>query len=93
VSFTDLNYILKGQLRIQSPFSRSGLHISWYDTVHGEGVSLFGTVVAVELVTYTSLGGLRSVVEDHVWISSRRSLLRGSRLGVRAVIGAGSVVT
>ncbi len=33
------------------------------------------------------------VIEDHVWIGTRVIILPGVRIGARAVIGAGSVVT
>jgi maltose O-acetyltransferase len=33
------------------------------------------------------------VIEDHVWIGSKALILPGVRIGSRAVIGAGSVVT
>jgi len=33
------------------------------------------------------------VIEDHVWIGSKTVILAGVRIGSRAVIGAGSVVT
>jgi acetyltransferase-like isoleucine patch superfamily enzyme len=33
------------------------------------------------------------VIEDHVWIGSKAVILPGVRIGSRAVIGAGSVVT
>jgi acetyltransferase-like isoleucine patch superfamily enzyme len=33
------------------------------------------------------------VVEDHVWIGSKVTILPGVRIGSRAVVGAGSIVT
>jgi acetyltransferase-like isoleucine patch superfamily enzyme len=33
------------------------------------------------------------VIEDHVWIGSKTVILSGVRIGSRAVIGAGSIVT
>lgn len=33
------------------------------------------------------------VIEDHVWIGSKVTILAGVRIGSRAVIGAGSIVT
>jgi acetyltransferase-like isoleucine patch superfamily enzyme len=33
------------------------------------------------------------VIEDHVWIGSKAVILSGVRIGSRAVIGAGSIVT
>jgi tetrahydrodipicolinate N-acetyltransferase len=33
------------------------------------------------------------VIEDHVWIGSKAVILPGVRIGSRAVIGAGSIVT
>jgi acetyltransferase-like isoleucine patch superfamily enzyme len=33
------------------------------------------------------------IVEDHVWIGSKAIVLPGVRIGSRAVIGAGSIVT
>ena len=114
------------------------------EVVRGEGASLNGTVVPVELVTYTSgrieignhtfvnygssiaartsvrigsychLGHYTfvmdndqhdvvrhtelpqsepNVIEDHVWIGSKAVILPGVRIGSRAVIGAGSIVT
>jgi len=110
----------------------------------GEGVSLCGTVVPIELVTYSSgrieignhtfinygssiaarasvkigshcyLGHYtfvmdndqhdvtrhwelpnseQVIIEDHVWIGSKAVILPGVRIGSRAVIGAGSIVT
>jgi acetyltransferase-like isoleucine patch superfamily enzyme len=110
----------------------------------GEGVSLNGTVVPIELVTYTSgrievgnrtfinygssiaaratvkigsychLGhytfvmdndqhdvvrhtelpqSFPVIIEDHVWIGSKVVILPGVRIGSRAVVGAGSIVT
>jgi maltose O-acetyltransferase len=124
------------QGRVQ--FSGSG------EVVLGDGVSLNGTVVPIELVTYTSgrieignhtfvnygasiaarnsvkigshclLGHYTFVmdnnqhdvvkheelpqsepviIEDHAWIGSKAVILPGVRIGTRAVIGAGSIVT
>jgi len=33
------------------------------------------------------------IIEDHVWIGTRAVILPGVRIGSRAVIGAGSIVT
>jgi acetyltransferase-like isoleucine patch superfamily enzyme len=33
------------------------------------------------------------IIEDHVWIGSKAVILAGVRIGARAVIGAGSIVT
>jgi maltose O-acetyltransferase len=33
------------------------------------------------------------IIEDHVWIGSKAVILPGVRIGSRAVIGAGSIVT
>ena len=114
------------------------------EVVLGKGVCLVGTVVPIELVTYTSgrveigdhtfinygssiaarasvkigphclLGHYTFVMdndqhdiirhaevpqsgpvimEDHVWIGSKTVILPGVRIGSRAVIGAGSIVT
>ena len=148
----DLGSILNAQLRMRrkasAPFSvrlRGRVHISGCgEVVLGEGVSIVGTVVPVELVTYISgrivvgnhtfinygssiaarvsvqigshchLGHYTFVmdndqhdiirrtelppsdpvvIEDHVWIGSKVVILRGVRIGSRAVIGAGSIVT
>lgn len=35
----------------------------------------------------------RVVIEDYVWIATRATILPGVRIGSRAVVGAGSVVT
>jgi maltose O-acetyltransferase len=148
----DFSYILNAQLRLRGkarvPFSvrlQGRIQISGCGEVMlGEGVSLNGTVVPLELVTYTSglieignhtfinygssiaarasvkigsychLGHYTFVmdndqhdvvrhmdlpqsdpviVEDHVWIGSKAIVLPGVRIGSRAVIGAGSIVT
>jgi acetyltransferase-like isoleucine patch superfamily enzyme len=148
----DFSHILNAQLRLRGkatvPFSvrlHGRIQISGCgEVVLGEGVSLNGTVVPIELVTYTSglieignhtfinygssiaarasvkigsychLGHYifvmdndqhdvvrhmelpRSdpvIVEDHVWIGSKAIVLPGVRIGSRAVIGAGSIVT
>jgi acetyltransferase-like isoleucine patch superfamily enzyme len=148
----DLGHILNAQLRLRrkaiTPFSvrlQGRVQISGEgDVVLGEGVSLIGTVVPVELVTYTcgrieigshtfinygsSIAARASVkvglhchlghytfvmdndqhdlvthtdlpqshpvvIEDHVWIGSKVVILPGVRIGTRAVIGAGSIVT
>src|SRR5882672_1882572 len=148
----DFSHILNAQLRLRGkatvPFSvrlRGRIQLSGCgEVVLGEGVSLNGTVVPVELVTYSSgrieignhtfinygssiaarasvkighhchLGhytfvmdndqhGLvrrmelpRSdtvIIDDHVWIGSKAVILPGVRIGSRAVIGAGSIVT
>ena len=148
----DFSHIINAQLRLRgkakAPFSvrlRGRVRVSGYgEVVLGEGVSLIGTVVPVELVTYTSgrieignhtfinygssiaarvsvkigsychLGHYTFVmdndqhdvvrhtelpqsdpviIEDHVWIGSKAVILPGVRIGSRAVIGAGSIVT
>jgi len=148
----DFSHIINAQLSLRgkatAPFSvrlRGRVHLSGCgEVVLGEGVSICGTVVPVELVTYTSgrieignhtfinygssiaarasvkigsychLGHYifvmdndqhdvvrhmelpRSdpvIVEDHVWIGSKAIVLPGVRIGSRAVIGAGSIVT
>jgi acetyltransferase-like isoleucine patch superfamily enzyme len=148
----DFSHILNAQLRLRgrarAPFSvrlRGRVQFSGGgEVVLGEGVSLNGTVVPVELVTYTSgrieignhtfvnygssiaarasvkigshclLGHYTFVMDndqhdvvkhsvlpqsdpviigDHVWIGSKVVVLPGVRIGSRAVIGAGSIVT
>ena len=148
----DFSHIMNAQLRLRGkarvPFSvrlRGRVQLSGCgEVVLGEGVSLNGTVVPIELVTYTSgrveignhtfvnygssiaartsvkigshclLGHYTFVmdndqhdvvkhwelpqsepviIEDHVWIGSKAVILPGVRIGSRAVIGAGSIVT
>jgi acetyltransferase-like isoleucine patch superfamily enzyme len=148
----DFSHIVNAQLRLRGtarvPFSvrlRGRVQLSGCgEVVLGEGVSLNGTVVPIELVTYTSgwieignhtfinygssiaarasvkigsychLGHYTFVmdndqhdvvrhmelprsdpviIEDHVWIGSKAVVLPGVRIGSRAVIGAGSIVT
>jgi maltose O-acetyltransferase len=148
----DFSHIVNAQLRLRgrakAPFSvrlRGRVQLSGGgEVVLGEGVSLNGTVVPIELVTYTSgrieignhtfvnygssiaarasvkigshclLGHYSFVmdndqhdvvrhtvlpqsdpviIEDHVWIGSKVVILPGVRIGSRAVIGAGSIVT
>jgi acetyltransferase-like isoleucine patch superfamily enzyme len=148
----DFSHIMNAQLRLRgkatAPFSvrlRGRAQFSGCgEVVLGEGVSLNGTVVPIELVTYTSgrieignhtfinygssiaaralvkigsychLGHYTFVmdndqhdvvthtelpqsepviIEDHVWIGSKAVILPGVRIGSRAVIGAGSIVT
>jgi acetyltransferase-like isoleucine patch superfamily enzyme len=148
----DFSYIMNAQLRlrgkVRAPFSvrlRGRVELSGYgEVVLGEGVSLNGTVVPIELVTYHSgrieignhtfinygssiaarcsvrighychLGHYTFVMDndqhdvvrhsqlpqsdpviigDHVWIGSKAVILPGVRIGSRAVIGAGSIVT
>jgi acetyltransferase-like isoleucine patch superfamily enzyme len=148
----DFSHIVNAQLRLRGkarvPFSvrlRGRVQLSGCgEVVLGEGVSLNGTVVPIELVTYTSgsivignhsfinygssiaarasvkigsychLGHYTFVmdndqhdivrhtelpqsdpviIEDHVWIGSKAVILPGVRIGSRAVIGAGSIVT
>jgi len=148
----DFGHILNAQLRLRAkaktPFSvrlQGRVLISGCgEVVFAEGVSLVGTVVPVELVTYASgrieignhtfinygssiaarasvkigshchLGhytfvmdndqhgvvrrmelppSFPVVIEDHVWIGSKAVILPGVRIGTRAVIGAGSIVT
>ena len=148
----DFGHIMNAQLRLRgkatAPFSvrlRGRIHYSGCgEVVLGEGVSFNGTVVPIELVTYTSgrieignhtffnygssiaarasvkigsyclLGHYTFVmdndqhdivrhtelpqsdpviIEDHVWIGSKAVILPGVRIGSRAVIGAGSIVT
>jgi acetyltransferase-like isoleucine patch superfamily enzyme len=148
----DFGHILNAQLQLRSkataPFSvrlRGRVQISGDGgVVFGEGVSLSGTVVPIEFVTYASgqieignhtfinygssvaartsvkigcychLGHYTFVmdndqhdvirhtdlpkskpviIEDHVWIGSKVVILPGVRIGSRAVIGAGSIVT
>jgi acetyltransferase-like isoleucine patch superfamily enzyme len=148
----DFSHILNAQLRLRgrarAPFSvrlQGRVQFSGCgEVVLGEGVSLNGTVVPIELVTYASgrveignhtfvnygssiaarasvtigshclLGHYTFVmdndqhdvvkhsvlpqsepviIEDHVWIGSKVVVLPGVRIGSRAVIGAGSIVT
>lgn len=148
----DFCHILNAQLRFlgtaRAPFSvrlRGRVRLSCRgQVVLGEGVSLNGTVVPIELVTYgsgrieigehtfinygSSIAARASVkigshchlghylfvmdndqhdvvrhtevprsapviIEDNVWIGSKVVILPGVRIGTRAVIGAGSIVT
>ena len=148
----DFGHIINAQLRLRgratAPFSvrlRGRVQLSGCgEVVLSDGVSLNGTVVPIELVTYTSgrieignhtfinfgssiaarasvkigshchLGHYTFVmdndqhdvvrhtilpqsepvvIEDHVWIGSKAVILPGVRIGSRAVIGAGSIVT
>ena len=148
----DFSHIMNAQLRLRGkarvPFSvrlRGRVQLSGCgEVVLGEGVSLNGTLVPIEMVTYTSgrieignhtfinygssiaarasvkigsychLGHYTFVmdndqhdvvrhtelpqsdpviIEDHVWIGSKSVILPGVRIGSRAVIGAGSIVT
>lgn len=148
----DFCHIMNAQLRFlgtaRAPFSvrlRGRAHVSGSgEVVLGEGVSLNGTIVPIELVTYESgrieigehtfinygssiaarvsvkigsychLGHYLFVmdnnqhdvvrhselppsepvvIEDNVWIGSKVVILPGVRIGTRAVIGAGSIVT
>ena len=148
----DLGSVLNAQLRMRRkarvPLSvrlQGRVYISGCgDVVFGKGVSIVGTVVPVEFVTYASgrieignhtfinygssiaarasvqigshchLGHYTFVmdndqhdiirrtelppsgpviIEDHAWIGSKTVVLPGVRIGSRAVIGAGSVVT
>jgi acetyltransferase-like isoleucine patch superfamily enzyme len=148
----DFSHIMNAQLHLRGkakvPLSvrlHGRLYLSGCgEVVLGKGVSLVGTVVPVELVTYTSgrieigehtfinygssiaartstkigthclLGHYTFVmdndqhdiirhtelpqsgpviIEDHVWIGSKAVILPGVRIGSRAVIGAGSIVT
>jgi acetyltransferase-like isoleucine patch superfamily enzyme len=148
----DFSHILNAQLRLRGkarvPFSvrlQGRVQVSGCgEVVLGEGVSLNGTVVPIEVVTYSSglieignhtfinygssiaarasvkigsychlghyifvmdndqhdvVGHMELppsdpvIVEDHVWIGSKTIVLPGVRIGSRAVIGAGSIVT
>jgi acetyltransferase-like isoleucine patch superfamily enzyme len=148
----DFSHIVNAQLRLRGrarvPFSvrlRGRVQLSGCgEVVFGEGVRLNGTIVPIELVTYTSgwieignhslinygssiaarasvkigsychLGHYTFVmdndqhdvvrhmelprsdpviIEDHVWIGAKAVVLPGVRIGSRAVIGAGSIVT
>jgi acetyltransferase-like isoleucine patch superfamily enzyme len=148
----DFSHIMNAQLRLlgkaKAPFSvrlRGRVQLSGSgEVVLGEGVSLNGTVVPIELVTYesgrieigkhtfinygSSIAARASVkigsychlghylfvmdndqhdvvrhtelppsdpviIEDNVWIGSKVVILPGVRIGSRAVIGAGSIVT
>jgi acetyltransferase-like isoleucine patch superfamily enzyme len=148
----DFSHIVNAQLRLRGkarvPFSvrvRGRVQLSGCgEVVLGEGVSFNGTIVPIELVTYTSgwieignhsfinygssiaarasvkigshchLGHYTFVmdndqhdvvrhtelpksdpviIEDYVWIGSKAVVLPGVRIGSRAVIGAGSIVT
>jgi acetyltransferase-like isoleucine patch superfamily enzyme len=148
----DFSHIMNAQLRLRgkatAPFSvrlQGRVQFSGYgEVLLGEGVSLCGTVVPIELATYTSgrieigsstfinygssiaaqtsvkigshclLGHYTFVmdndqhgvvqrmklpqsepviIEDHVWIGSKAVILPGVRIGSRAVVGAGSIVT
>ena len=148
----DFCHIVNAQLRLRgrarAPFSvrlQGRVQLSGSgEVVLGEGVSLNGTLVPIEMVTYSSgrieignhtfinygssiaarasvkigsrcfLGHYTFVmdndqhgvvrrmelpqsdpviIEDHVWIGSKAVILPGVRIGSRAVIGAGSIVT
>jgi acetyltransferase-like isoleucine patch superfamily enzyme len=148
----DFSHIMNAQLRLRgkarAPFSvrlHGRVQISGCgEVILGEGVSLNGTVVPIELVTYASgrievgnrtfinygssiaaratvkigsychLGhytfvmdndqhdvvrhtelpqSFPVIIEDHVWIGSKVVILPGVRIGSRAVVGAGSIVT
>lgn len=148
----DLSHILNAQLqlrgKVEAPISvrlRGRVQLAGSgELILGEGVSLSGTVVPIELITYesgrieigertfinygSSIAARASVkiganchlghymfvmdndqhdvvrhlevppsypvvIEDHVWIGSKVLILPGVRIGSRAVIGAGSVVT
>jgi acetyltransferase-like isoleucine patch superfamily enzyme len=148
----DFSHIMNAQVRLRgrarAPFSvrlQGRVQLSGCgEVVLGEGVSLVGTLVPIELVTYTSgrieigdhtfinygssiaarasvkigsrcfLGHYTFVmdndqhdvirhtelpqsgpviIEDHVWIGSKAVILPGVRIGSRAVVGAGSIVT
>jgi acetyltransferase-like isoleucine patch superfamily enzyme len=148
----DFTHVMNAQLRLlgkaKAPLSvrlRGRVRLSGNGkVVLGEGVSLNGTVVPIELVTYESgrieigehtfinygsciaarasvkigsychLGHYMFVmdnnqhdvlrhwelppsepviIEDNVWIGSKVVILPGVRIGSRAVIGAGSIVT
>jgi acetyltransferase-like isoleucine patch superfamily enzyme len=86
---TDLGYILNTQLRLRrmaiTPLSvrlQGRIHISGRgDVVLGEGVSLVGTVVPVELVTYTS---------GRIEIGSHMFINYGSSIAARASVKIGS---
>jgi maltose O-acetyltransferase len=143
-----MNAQLRLRGKVKAPFSvrlRGRVQLSGCgEVVLGQGVSLNGTVVPIELVTYNSgrieignhtfinygssiaarasvkighdchLGHYTFVmdndqhgvvrrmelpqsypviIEDQVWIGSKAVILAGVRIGSRAVIGAGSVVT
>jgi acetyltransferase-like isoleucine patch superfamily enzyme len=148
----DFSRIMNAQLRLRGK-ARAPLSVRLHGRVQisgcgevilGEGVSLNGTVVPIELVTYTSgrievgnrtfinygtsiaaratvkigsychLGhytfvmdndqhdvvrhtelpqSFPVIIEDHVWIGSKVVILPGVRIGSRAVVGAGSIVT
>ena len=148
----DFSHIMNAQLRFlgkaKAPFSvrlRGRVQL-WGsgEIALGEGVSLNGTVVPIEMITYhsgrieigehtfinygSSIAARASVkigsychlghylfvmdnnqhdvvrhdqlppsepviIEDHVWIGSKVVILPGVRIGSRAVIGAGSIVT
>ena len=148
----DFGHIINAQLRlrgkVEAPFSvrlRGSVQLTGSgELILGEGVSLNGTVVPIELITYesgrieigdhtfinygSSIAARASVkiganchlghymfvmdngqhdvvrhlevppsypviIEDNVWIGSKVIILPGVRIGSRAVIGAGSVVT
>jgi maltose O-acetyltransferase len=148
----DFGHIVNAQLRlrgkVKAPFSvrlRGRVQISGSGkVVLGKGVSLNGTVVPIELVTYasgrieignhtfinygSSIAARESVkigshcllghytfvmdndqhdvvkhmdlpksepviIEDHVWIGSKATILPGVRIGSHSAIGAGSIVT
>ena len=47
-----------------------------------------------DVVTHTELPQAETVIiEDHVWIGAKVVILPSVRIGIRAVIGAGSIVT
>jgi acetyltransferase-like isoleucine patch superfamily enzyme len=86
---TDFSHIVNAQLRLRgmvtAPYSvrlRGRAHLSGYgEVVLGEGVSLNGTVVPVELVTYESG---RIEIGNHTFINY------GSSIAARASVKIGS---
>lgn len=148
----ELGSVLNAQMRMRHKVSmplsvrlKGRVHITGQgNVILGNGVSIVGTVVPVELATYesgriaigdhtfinygSSIAARESVqiganchlghytfvmdndqhdivrrsqlgpsgpvvIEDYAWIGSKAVILKGVRIGTRAVVGAGSVVT
>lgn len=63
----------------------------------GDGVFVGHQVMMMDddhhLITGARTGDLQIVIEDHVWIGARVTILKGVRVGTGSVIAAGSVVS